>query len=126
MKTAGTIILALGLIIGALIAMVPTSVTIFGEEGTCGSPLLRVISQQESSDPNEQRLIDLCEDQSSDRLIPAGLVALAGVVIGGGLILAGSRTRTGPSAASASAASPSGPTAPPPGAPPAPGGPSAL
>lgn len=87
--------------------MFPTSVTIFEEEGSCGPPLLRVIAQQESDDPNEQELIDLCEDQSADRLVVAGLLALGGVVVGGGLLIA-DRGRSGASAD------------PPPMAPPAP------
>ena len=93
MKVAGIIVLVLGLVVGFLYAMIPVSVEVFGAEepASCGPPILRVISQQEDSDPNGQRLIDLCEDVSADRLPPAGLAVLLGVVVGGGLLVAAGR-----------------------------------
>ncbi|MGI8939266.1 MAG: hypothetical protein ACR2JF_13845 [Iamia sp.] len=109
MKVAGTIVLCLGLIAGFLLAMVPVSVVIFGSSGSCGPPLLRVIAQQETSDPNDQALIDLCEDRSADRLPYAGAAVVAGVLIGGGLLVAGRGRGTEQSAP---------PPGPPPAAPP--------
>lgn len=88
MRTAGAIVLGVGLIIALVVAMVPISVDVFGDSGSCGAPLLRVISQQKVDDPNEQRLIDLCEDKSVDRLAIAGPIALVSVLVGGGLMLA--------------------------------------
>ncbi len=93
MKVAGILVLVLGLAIGFLYAMIPVSVEVFGAENdaSCGPPLLRVISQQEDPDPNGQRLIDLCEDVSADRLPYAALAVGLGVVVGGGLLVVASR-----------------------------------
>lgn len=70
--------------------MVPVQIAVFGAENkaSCGPPLLRVLAQQEDSDPNGQRLIDDCEDVSADRLPPAGLAALVAIVVDGGLLVA--------------------------------------
>lgn len=95
MKVAGTVVIALGCVLGLGAAMVPISVTILGEKGSCGPPLLRVVAQQEVTSPELQRVIDLCEDRSADRLVPAGSLVFGGIVGGGGLLLAGRRRDLG-------------------------------
>lgn len=83
MKTAGIIVLIAGLAVGALLALIPTSVSVLGISGSCGPPALRVlVTESESGDDFDQALVDQCVQQSWMRL-------LAGGVVGGGVAIAG-------------------------------------
>src|SRR4051812_45761040 len=73
----------LGCGIGALLAILATSVSIIGFSASCGAPAYRVFAtKDESEDRFGQAVIDQCVQQSWVRLI-------AGGVVGGGVGLAG-------------------------------------
>lgn len=88
MKNAGGLCICLGLFLGFLGAMIPIQVVVAGTAASCGPPLVRVLSEEQTSDPEDQAAIDVCEDRSAERLPYAGGAVLVGVLVGGGLLLA--------------------------------------
>jgi hypothetical protein len=77
----------LGLAAPAVLFLVPTSVTVFGTMGSCGAPIVRVLSHDESSDSTGQSLLNECRSQSWPHVIAGGAVAVI-FTIGGILMLA--------------------------------------
>lgn len=92
MKNAGGLCICLGLFLGFLGAMIPIQVVVAGTAASCGPPLVRVLSEEQTSDPEDQAVIDVCEDRSAERLPYAGGAVVLGLLVGGGLLL-GSRGR---------------------------------
>jgi len=79
-KISAFLLLALGAILGVGLALFPTSVSVLGTSGTCGSPVLRVFETEAQSDDVygfEQDVIDQCVYQSWTRLFIGG--ALGGI-----------------------------------------------
>lgn len=92
MKHLAGVVGSIGLILAALIALSPVTVEVPpGGDGRCGPPLVRVAAQQGVDDPNEQAVIDRCEDKAGGRLVLAGVVTGVGVVGFVGLRIAARR-----------------------------------
>ncbi|QYG92425.1 hypothetical protein HC251_08195 [Iamia sp. SCSIO 61187] len=74
MRQLASVVGSLGLLVAAYVSLRPISVDAPHADGRCGPPVVRVAAQEGSSDPNEQAIIDRCEDAAEERLIIAGVV----------------------------------------------------
>jgi hypothetical protein len=71
---------SIGLLVAAVVALVPISVEVPHGDDRCGPPLVRYAAQEQSDDRNEQRVIERCEDVAAERLVLAGLAVGVGFV----------------------------------------------
>lgn len=82
MRVAGWLIFVAGLIIMAVLSLMPAEVSILGTTGSCGIPVTRIGSHSSSDDSLTASLQQECIDRSGERV-------LAGLVIGGIAVVAG-------------------------------------
>ena len=88
MKAAGALVLICGLIAAATLALLPTSVTVFGTSINCSSPILRVIAADDSTGNRTQDgIVQQCRDQSWTRLVIGAVIGF-GLLIGGIIMIA--------------------------------------
>lgn len=93
-KVAGIILSVAGLAVGALLALIPTSVSILGSSGTCGPPALRIfVTDSSTGDVFGEALVDQCVAQSWTRLFVGGIVGGGVAVTGLVLILTAPKPR---------------------------------
>jgi hypothetical protein len=91
-KQLAGVVASIGLILAALIALSPVTVEVPpGGDGRCGPPLVRVAAQQSVDDPNEQAVIDRCEDKAGGRLVLSAVPVGVGVLGFLGLRIAAGR-----------------------------------
>lgn len=79
-KQWASTVASLGLIVAAVIALLPTSVPVTAGDGHCGPSLVRVAAQERVEDPNRQDVIDRCEARATIVVTIAGLVLLIGLL----------------------------------------------
>lgn len=119
MRQVAAALVSLGLVLGAVAALVPVSISVPSwEDGSCGPPVVRTFADATVDDPNEQVLIDRCEAVADDRMVVAALAVVAGLLSGLLALLAAWRheavvrrrkaSRRQERAAAAGAAAPSG------------------
>lgn len=85
MKIIGLLVIVVGLAAAIFYAVIPAQVTVLGSYASCGIPLVSTSTQ--STDAATQE----CAQESGERLIAAGVFALAGTIGGGILAVAGQR-----------------------------------
>lgn len=94
MRATGVVLLVLGITVGALLALFPANVSVFGTEVSCDAPVLRVMVGSSESDDFARSLEDQCVRKSWYRVI-AAVVLGGGMVIAGGILLSMSNSAPG-------------------------------
>ncbi|RHW25222.1 hypothetical protein D0Z08_19865 [Nocardioides immobilis] len=90
MKVAGALTLVVGFIVGLVLLLLPTSVSVFGTDADCGPPVIGMFGYDDGTD---LYLSQQCQEQSVVRVGIGGLVGVVALV--GGLLM----LLLGPSAA---------------------------
>lgn len=79
-RQLASVVGSLGLLLAAVVGLRPISVEAPHADGGCGPPVVRVVAREGSSDPNEQAVIDRCEDAATARLVIGGVAVGLGAV----------------------------------------------
>jgi flagellar biosynthesis/type III secretory pathway M-ring protein FliF/YscJ len=79
-RQLASVVGSLGLLLAAFVGLRPISVEAPHADGGCGPPVVRVVAQEGSSDPNEQAIIDRCEDAAAARLVIGAVAVGVGAV----------------------------------------------
>ncbi len=77
-KQLAGVLASIGVLVAVWIALAPISVDAPHADGRCGPPLVRLAARAHVDDPNEQAIIDRCEEAAAGRLALAGLAVVAG------------------------------------------------
>lgn len=87
-KVAGILTMVAGLLLGVLMALVPTSVSLLGTSASCGPPALRVLATEATGEDEfgiGQGLVNQCVQQSWVRLgigiVLCGIAGVAGLAM---------------------------------------------